>query len=533
MMHIMNGITDKPNWHLKVFDDAITSKWRVEMLATKGRDITEKMADWCFAELRYKARIFEKTGSVSVFKGDVVKSDSVIPLVLKDELKHAVAPLEDIPDRHKDWHPRSNGQVLDLVHPSLFPLVYGTSRILVDSLTTLTDFVGRYGERKTVPVPPIEEAGMCTEEMDLHFEYPYSRKFQWLPCDVDISDDEGRVRITSYINNLHPQKHADLYKTIEKIIERTIPVWNMTLTPLRGDLNESRIQYDLLYDPNPELDDIEGSQGQPNEETDDFYERQMNWTAATRKLVLPEPGLFHPPPEPKNPVNIRKDYGHRGLQIIVKLANIHLTPEKPKYNGGSWHIEGQLNEHICATALYYYDNDNIDPSYLAFRQQSDAKHAERMPYEQSEHEWLKEIYGCQNERPAVQKVGSVLTKEGRLLAWPNILQHRVHSFCLEDPTKPGHRKILALFLVDPNIRIISTANVPCQRKDWWFEAVQQGGPLSDLSTELESYTVDGADFPIDLSEAKALRLELMEERTSAVELQNSDFTNREFSLCEH
>ena len=30
--------------------------------------------------------------------------------------------------------------------------------------------------------------------------------------------------------------------------------------------------------------------------------------------------------------------------------------------------QGQLNEHICASALYYYDEENITPSYLAFRE---------------------------------------------------------------------------------------------------------------------------------------------------------------------
>jgi hypothetical protein len=30
----------------------------------------------------------------------------------------------------------------------------------------------------------------------------------------------------------------------------------------------------------------------------------------------------------------------RTLQIIVKLANIILTPERPQYPGGKWHIEG-------------------------------------------------------------------------------------------------------------------------------------------------------------------------------------------------
>lgn len=38
-------------------------------------------------------------------------------------------------------------------------------------------------------------------------------------------------------------------------------------------------------------------------------------------------------------------------------------------------------------------------------------------------------------------------------------------------TKPGHRRFIALWLVDPSQRIISTANLPPQRFDWWAEAV--------------------------------------------------------------
>jgi hypothetical protein len=41
-------------------------------------------------------------------------------------------------------------------------------------------------------------------------------------------------------------------------------------------------------------------------------------------------------------MDLKRDYGHRGLQIVVKLANIELTPEKPMYEGGTWHVEGQL-----------------------------------------------------------------------------------------------------------------------------------------------------------------------------------------------
>jgi hypothetical protein len=40
------------------------------------------------------------------------------------------------------------------------------------------------------------------------------------------------------------------------------------------------------------------------------------------------------------------------IQMIVKLANIVLTPEKPTYDGGSWHVEGMKNEEIVSTFIY-------------------------------------------------------------------------------------------------------------------------------------------------------------------------------------
>lgn len=195
------------------------------------------------------------------------------------------------------------------------------------------------------------------------------------------------------------------------------------------------------------------------------------------------------------------------------------------------------NEHICATALYYYDTANISTSHLAFRQQSETEEAEEIGYPQSQFDWLEEVFGCVNEEPAVQEVGVIDTKEGRLLTWPNMLQHQVRPFRLADPTLPGHRKILALFLVDPNIRITSTANVPCQRKDWWIEAIQQHGGdsgLSGLPAELQEHIFQDVDgFPIGLDEAKALRLELMEERKTFLKTQDGYFLEHEFSLCEH
>lgn len=35
------------------------------------------------------------------------------------------------------------------------------------------------------------------------------------------------------------------------------------------------------------------------------------------------------------------------FQVIVKLANIELTPNNQIYDGGAWHVEGMTNEKRC------------------------------------------------------------------------------------------------------------------------------------------------------------------------------------------
>jgi len=86
-----------------------------------------------------------------------------------------------------------------------------------------------------------------------------------------------------------------------------------------------------------------------DEVSDDAVGDQMEydfqeWLRETKQSIQPEPGVFKPQPAPKPEelVDLQRDFSEKGLQVIVKLANIHLTPEKPEYTGGKWHVEGQL-----------------------------------------------------------------------------------------------------------------------------------------------------------------------------------------------
>ena len=154
----------------------------------------------------------------------------------------------------------------------------------------------------------------------------------------------------SYINNLHPVAHENLYPIIEQIIDYAIPMWNLSLTKYT---TEQRIQYSACeYDVDPEeMPRSEWPQQGINETEDDYYDRLEWWKASVGFVKLPDvdaefspPPVGHRSPEKRSNlvVNLKRDFRDQGLQVIVKLANIHLTPESPEYSGGTWHVEGQL-----------------------------------------------------------------------------------------------------------------------------------------------------------------------------------------------
>lgn len=186
----MDPILIVRTFRIQVFNDEIASKWKAEAMADphEGAEFTvefsQAMVDWIIDELRYKAKLFQETKAVSIYNGDVVKSDFVIPESLKRSLQAAVAPLEQVPEVYKDYHPGTNETVLDLVHPSLFPLVYGRSRILEDKIVRMEDCVQRCGEGIISKQPPHHELEAGA----------YSRIFQWLPCEVAWIGSGGNMK---------------------------------------------------------------------------------------------------------------------------------------------------------------------------------------------------------------------------------------------------------------------------------------------------------------------------------------------------
>ncbi|MGW6883578.1 DUF4246 domain-containing protein [Streptomyces goshikiensis] len=473
MMRCSAHLRAKPGWFDKRNDADIVARWTREAL---DQGLTEAQVRYVLAELAHYAALRDGRTGVEVSAVDGVwQSDALVDDGLRSRLREAVRVLEQVPEAEKDWHPGSDGQVLDLVHPSLFCLVNEVS-----------------GGPERAWLNPT----------DRYSRYEFSEKFQWLPTDVDVSED-GDVAFRSYVNNVHPEAHRELASVLPELFARLRPLFENVLTDLRHP-RPLRIEADPYgwYDSEPQRPE-KSAHGD-----DEAYAEALSaWELAlddwweNRSPVIPDAPDFTPPERPG--ASDRVDLRGRRLQVIVKLATIHLTPDKPEYAGGSWHVEGMMNERIVSTGIYYWDSENITESRLSFRAALDDP-----SYEQNDDNGLREVYGLEDEDALNQTLGSASTPAGRCLAFPNVLQHRVGSFRLTDTTRPGHRKILAFFLVDPSESIVSTSDVPPQQ------------PWSDTST-------------MTLEQAKEHREQLMRERKFFVAEHNDQLYEREFSLCEH
>ncbi|MFB6617565.1 DUF4246 domain-containing protein [Streptomyces sp. NPDC085524] len=473
MMQCSAHIRAKPAWFDKMHDADVVARWTQEAVA---QGLTEAQVRYVLAELAHYAALRDgRTGAeVSAVDG-VWQSDTLIDERLRSRLRAAVRVLEEVPEAERDWHPGSDGQVLDLVHPSLFCLVREASGAPERAWHNPTNHYSKY---------------------------EFSEKFQWLPTDVDVSED-GDVAFRSYVNNVHPEHHRELAAVLPDLFARMLPLWENVLTDLRHP-RPLRIEADPYgwYDSEPEYPDKASySDGAAYTEAVDAWQEAHDDWWENRRPVVPDAPDFTPPEVPG--ASARVGLRGRGLQVVVKLATIHLTPEKPEYPGGSWHVEGMMNERIVSTGIYYWDSENITESRLSFRAALDDP-----DYEQSDDNGVREVYGLENEDALNQVLGSASTPAGRCLAFPNVLQHRVGSFRLEDGSRPGHRKILAFFLVDPSSKIVSTSDVPPQQ------------PWSDTST-------------MTLEQARDYREQLMKERKFFVDEHNEQLYEREFSLCEH
>ncbi|KAK1835002.1 hypothetical protein QBC39DRAFT_299885 [Podospora conica] len=608
MLQLMNAITDVPAWDDAVFDDAALAVWRQDA-AEQWHLISPDAWDWCLLELRDAARAFKESPLVDVFNAasSVCKADAIIPALTMTELKAGIDKLA-----------RDTGAgpgISHLVDPTLFPLVYGTTPVLAQGghvpLDNIFSAVGKgdpgphHGPwplcpgsepSESLPWPP----GLLPIDRR---PYPWSQEFQMLPCEVrvpDKGDKTGSAAITSYINNLHPQRHSSLYAPLESVLAAVIPMWNRVVlkpdeprfphrirtyggiidpqyppswlhelpfwpedtVPTSEAYQKQRAQVEeYLAQPDAPLSELLPDRfgeypyyfhGSDWEEQLGLWEATKNKFERLRRVVHPEPGaafsydewkrgkagrpvvpglsslcrryfhecegngisvLEYPDHVPYDAAfDLCESWREQGLQVVVQITRTTLSPLEPHPKEQDWHIHGTITDRIVAAAVVVIDSHNVAPQSIDFRVQAELCAAEFGYLKPTERRALEITFGLPEEPtepedrvPALQELGSVRLPVGRLVAYPNALQHRLQPLHLIEDTSPGHQDRLTLLLVDPHYRLCSTANVPPQRHDWWFDASLEGLdwpnklPL-EMIYEIESYV---EDFPIGMARGRA------------------------------
>ena len=599
ILELQGIIKEKDEWWTKIHNPTIASKWNTELVQQlddvycsgsppsttptsplntltlssfpRSHDYHVQMVDFAIAECQYWALHYQEgpvrpAAAEGVFVRDDLKTNTGD---LHADLLREIAVLRDQPaigSTEIDRHP-GTPQIIDLVHPSLYAYERGQTMVLEGAagganVTQMPEWSSFLGKQGVVEQEKQSDSNPSSHPLANHHGGVYS-DLQWLPAEFRVSANGQDCDITSYINSLHPIQHAQLYPLIGKLFCHCVPLLEQVLAelgkaPLSTGLQKPPRERQLRIQPDHWWDGEPDEQGSDQEDSD-YEEYYENWYDDLSRFIPPTiPKFASPPPFTQNrddTISLRD----RPLQVIVKIASMELKPNRgaenedenlSSYKGGVWHVEGTVAERIVATACCYLESTNVQGGELAFRTS-----VHEPDYEQSDNTGVQLMYNLVDEGPLLQPLGlPCVTKEGRILAWPNTKQHCVQPVSLVDPTKSGKRTILCFFLVDPTLRIRSTATVPPQQLAWVQEGVYNPA-LTELESEpalrqqiatlaASAVSASSGATPknslLTYEQACERRLRLMEERghdqTGNGDVQEGHVTGgvvRTFSLCEH
>ncbi|KAJ8325383.1 hypothetical protein O5D80_006319 [Batrachochytrium dendrobatidis] len=353
----------KPMWWIDITNQHIVEQWRADSLA---QNISPSTFNLALGQLEFFVKQFVCSGSDGF--GTIVPGPVELTYILDNGIPDNVYTrlMTNVSDIEHGSNHNTGQMVHNLIDASMYSVVYGQTMIAPLNIrleyTTMVPCDILLSTRLVSSVPIIDD--------DPKF---ISRKFQWLPSEFCVEQD-GSVTINSYINNLNPIWHRDMYKCIAKIFKCFVPMFESLFRTIHPMFKYIDIHNGTKgYEPS--------SQSESESDHDDM---ELD-TQVIRPVYVPTlPEHFESKYESAKPVSLRG----RNLQVIVKLTNIQLTPSKPKYNEGDWHIEGPINESIVATGLYYYDVENITTPKLDFRVAVD-----RFDRQMASEMYWKDVYG--------------------------------------------------------------------------------------------------------------------------------------------
>ncbi|KAJ8330575.1 hypothetical protein O5D80_001550 [Batrachochytrium dendrobatidis] len=446
----LQSILCKPMWWIDITNQHIVEQWRADSL---DRNISPSTFNLALEQLGVFVKQLVCSGSDGF--GTIVPGPVELTYILDNGIPDNVYTrlMTNVSDIEHGSNHNTGQMVHNLIDASMYSVVYGQTMIAPLSI--------RLKYTTMVPCDILLSTRLVSDTpiIDSSPEF-ISCKFQCLPSEFRVEQD-GSVTINSYINNLNPIWHRDMYKCIAKIFKCFVPMFESLIRTIHP-----MFKY---------IDIHNGTKGYepPSQSSRGGMESD---TKVIRPVYVPTlPEHFKPDYGLGMPVSLRG----RNLQVIVKLTNIQLTPSKPKYNEGNWHIEGPINELIAAIGLYYYDVENITTPKLDFREAADC-----FDYQVASNMYWKDVYGIDRESPRSQYIGSLELPNGRL---------------------------------NPSRRIVSTAHVAPQQPQWYNSSLDKAHIPPELWNDATQY-IQGVQSP---AEAKHYRDELTSDRTQITRAYNT------------
>jgi hypothetical protein len=203
-------------------------------------------------------------------------------------------------------------------------------------------------------------------------------------------------------------------------------------------------------------------------------------------------------------------------QFIIKAQRTQLSnlENKSSFRESNLHLEGTHFERIIGTGIYYFNVDGVNDANLNFKTKLYPKLISKEYYH------YLSSNGRKNEiNNNYSNIGSVPTKNNRCIVFPNFLYHNVDEIELLNGFTNGCREILVFWLVDPSKRILSTSNVlPLQQKLSYTEA--------SIIREILMYERHSSSEVVTSEEED-------EDSKSKSKIESKSESESDYNLCEH
>lgn len=264
------------------------------------------------------AKIWDRHQSVVDKVEGVVIRDDLLDSTLVENLMVGVDRLIES-QGEPDFHPNTNGVVLDIVHPSLYPYVRGITKVINEPIDSRGDPPAVSDRENAGSSADGSESDVSSPRKDRWGRRYEDSKFQWLPSVFEISGS-GTCAVKSYINNLPMENNVELVAALERLFEAFVPLFEACYSYIRA------IRF------------------HDSDEDDDIMDICRTY----------EPDIAG--------ASLR----NRELKVVTKIVEYQLG-EGDSFDG-VWHVEGMSHESIVMTGLFILDRDEgFDGGELLFK----------------------------------------------------------------------------------------------------------------------------------------------------------------------